>query len=172
MFAEIDDEADFNIGGLHVGEGLSNVNLGDAADRFQLLMFRAIALTLRVDHHFVRNEEVQAMPAHDEILVSDLYFQFRLCRDASQPQFVEESILVYRFQEARPEGRVDIHSSPDDRVSQAFRFHPSLMAICEPGENSHGFNGFRGLESLNPQNPRLLIRLFRDNFSRGFSCVR
>ena len=104
------------------------------------------------------------MPAHDEILVSDLYFQFRLCRDASQPQFVKESILVYRFQEARPEGRVDIHSSPDDRVSQAFRFHSSLMAICEPGKNSHGFNGFSGLESVqsveSAAKPSLVLRGF------------
>lgn len=41
------------MGGLHVGEGLSNVNLGDAADRLQL------------DDHFVRNEEVQPMPTLD-----------------------------------------------------------------------------------------------------------
>src|SRR5437762_1089579 len=52
VFAEVHDEADFDVGGLHVGEGLSNVILGDVADRFQLLMFRAFALTLRVDDHF------------------------------------------------------------------------------------------------------------------------
>jgi hypothetical protein len=107
---EIDEEAEFALGELEVGEELGGVDGGQRLHR------------LKLDDEFAADDQVDAVVTEEVVLVGDVEDVFAFERDAAETELYAECALVNGFIQTRAEVLVDLNGGADDRMGQAICF--------------------------------------------------